>query len=137
MTRKMSRRLHVLGVALIVILSMSACGNPGAASVTLCDTDRGGTVELKSGDTLIVKLEGNPSTGFAWEVVSADIAVLEQEGEFEFEAEKPGMPGSGGTLTFTFKAASRGQTDLQLVYHRPWEEDSPPSQTFDVTVVVD
>jgi len=136
MKTRMSKWFGVLAIALIVVLSMSACDKSGGASVTLRETDTGRTIELKRGDTLIVELEGNPTTGFTWEVASVDASILKQEGDYEFEADKPGVPGSGGTFTFTFGAEGAGQTELQMVYHQAWDEETPPSKTFEVTVMV-
>jgi inhibitor of cysteine peptidase len=137
MKRRMLQRLAVLAVALIVVLSMSACTKSGGASVTLHATDTGRTIELKRGDTLIVELEGNPTTGNQWEVESVDAAILKQQGDPEFKAEKPGVPGSGGMFIFTFGAEGSGQTELEMIYHLPWDEETPPSQTFEVTVAVE
>ena len=39
--------------------------------------DNGGRVELKPGQVLVVTLESNPSTGYQWEVVAVDTAVLQ------------------------------------------------------------
>jgi inhibitor of cysteine peptidase len=137
MKKRTLQWLAVLAVALIVVLSMSACAKSGGASVTLRATDTGRTIELKRGDTLIVELEGNPTTGFQWEVESVDTAILKRQGDAEFKAEKPGLPGSQGVFVFTFGAEGSGQTDLEMIYHQSWDKETPPSQTFDVSVVVE
>jgi predicted secreted protein len=39
---------------------------------------------------------------------------------------------------FTFHpTATKGTSDLDLIYRRPWETDVAPSQTFHITVTVD
>ena len=71
-------------------------------------------------------------------VLLAAIYLLTQLGEVEFrQAPAEGKPvtGAGGTETFRFAAAT-GETTLTLVYHRPWEEDVEPLETFTVQVVV-
>jgi hypothetical protein len=35
--------------------------------ISLTETDAGRTIAMKKGDTLLVTLEGNPSTGYNWE----------------------------------------------------------------------
>lgn len=111
---------------------------PGAADVTLGAADNGRQVELSSGQVLVVTLASNPTTGYSWEVSEVDEAVLTQLGEAEFRqapAEGEPVTGAGGTETFRFAAAA-GETTLTLVYHRPWEKDVEPLETFTVQVVV-
>jgi len=52
-------------------------------------------------------------------------------------AAKQGVVGAGGTELFRFKALEWGQTEITLVYKRPWEEPSPQDVTkvFTVNVV--
>jgi len=52
--------------------------------VGLSAKDNGGQVEVAVGQTLILTLESNPTTGYRWEVVEAQDAVLRQTGEAEF-----------------------------------------------------
>ena len=105
------------------------------ATAVLHEGDAGSTVELGVGDTMDVVLEGNPTTGFSWETAALDASVLKQLGEPEFKPDTS-LIGAGGKFTFRFEAVAPGQTLLQLVYHRPWETDVPPANTFEVTVVV-
>jgi inhibitor of cysteine peptidase len=132
----MSKWLVLLTTALITA-AVVGCAQSGGASVTLRESDAGRTVELKRGDTLIVELEGMPTTGFQWEVVSADEAVIKPEGDPEYKDSQPGLIGGEGLLIFTFKALETGRTELNMVYHQPWEKDTPPAKTFEVTVIVD
>ena len=107
-------------------------------TVALDAEDNGNQVELSAGQVLEVTLESNPTTGYSWEVTEVDEAVLTQVGESEFqEAPKEGeeMVGVGGTETFRFSSAA-GKTTLTLVYHRPWEKDVDPLETFSVDVMV-
>ena len=119
-----------LAVALLAILT--ACG--GADEVKLDVIDDGDQVELKSDQTLVISLEGNPTTGYTWEVAEVDEAVLKQVGETEFKPDT-GDVGSPGMQTLRFETVSSGKTDLELVHHRSWE-DEEPLETFSVQVVV-
>jgi inhibitor of cysteine peptidase len=106
--------------------------------VVLGAEDNGTQVELQAGQVLVVALESNPTTGYRWEVSEVDEKVLSQLGEAEFrEAPTEGeqMVGVGGTETFRFESAP-GTTTLTLVYHRSWETDVEPLETFTVEVTV-
>ena len=48
---------------------------------------------------------------------------------------KKNLPGAPGRITLRYLAAA-GSARLELVYHRPWEADTPPVATFSVAVVV-
>jgi inhibitor of cysteine peptidase len=124
----------MLSVFLALISVVSACSS-GASGRTLTAEDAGQTIEMNIGDTLSVELEGNPSTGYTWEVAEMNASVLKQIGETEFETDSE-LVGSGGVLILRFEAIGSGQTPLKLVYHRPWEQDAPPEETFEVSIIV-
>jgi len=101
----------------------------------LTEADAGSTVQLQVGGILEVTLEGNPSTGYLWEVSPNSLTILEQVGDSEFAA-SGSQPGAPGRETLRFKAVAAGEQPLQLIYHRPWETDVPPMDTYEVRVVV-
>ena len=100
----------------------------------LSEQDGGKTVELHAGDKLEVSLKGNPTTGYQWEMAAVDAAILKLVGEPEFNPDS-GALGAGGKVTLRLIAVAAGQTTLQLIYHRPFE-NVPPIKTFKATVVV-
>lgn len=46
------------------------------------------------------------------------------------------MVGGSGTQTLTFVASKAGEGDLKLIYFRSWEKDTPPAESFTVTVKI-
>lgn len=125
----------VLLTALILILS--ACSSPsGPKTYTIGKGDADKSFDLRPGDRLVVNLAGNITTGYNWEAQPApDENVLKQVGEPEFKADSSAV-GSGGQITLTFEAVSAGQAQLNLVYHRPWEKDVAPIESYQVNVTV-
>ena len=121
------------GLLIAVLVLGTGCGNvnPG-----LIQSDNGGQIDVNVGDQFSVTLPSNPSTGYNWEPQALDLSMLEQVGESKYESVGEPMPGSGGNLTLTFKALNAGSTTLVLVYHRSWEADVDPIDTFIVTVNV-
>jgi len=134
----MQGKLLALGLVLILsALIFSGCWPP--KEVKLDASANGSQVELKKGQALVITLESNPSTGYRWEVVELDESILRQMGEPEFKVSdprEPPPPGAGGWETWRFEAVSAGQTALELVYRRPWEEGVEPLETFSLQVVV-
>lgn len=99
------------------------------------DTDDGRQVALEVGQTLVLSLDSNPTTGYQWEITELDEGILKQTGH-EYEADQPVLVGSGGKEVWRFQAQSSGSTTLSLGYRRSWEEGVEPIQTFSVEVVV-
>ncbi len=125
-----------LFLCLVGLLALVACVMPGSGPVQLTAKDAGSTVHVKQGATVAVSLDGNPTTGYIWEVAPGSGNLLAEQGDPQFVADSNSL-GSGGTMTLRFKAVQAGTSPLKLVYHRPFEQGVPPLQTFDVTVVVD
>ncbi len=127
------RRVSILILALALLAGASGCS---PQTVRLDAGGNGRMAEMAVGARLIIALPGNPSTGYTWEVKEGAAPVLELLGEPEFTSDNPALVGAGGTLTLTFRAVQPGETTLVLVYHRPWETDIEPLDTFTVRVTV-
>jgi inhibitor of cysteine peptidase len=133
-------------IALGMLMVLAGCGpsnNVDAAAkseeVNLSAKDNGGLVEVDAGQILVLTLESNPTTGFRWEVVGEKEAVLQSTGDAEFKLASeldPPPPGTGGVEVFRFEAVEAGETLIELVYHRPWEEGVEPLETFSIQVTV-
>jgi inhibitor of cysteine peptidase len=129
--------LFSLLILAVVLVLLGAFFLTRPHELILTEADAGQTIELEVGEEFAVKLAGNPTTGYTWEMATSEAAVVEQVGEPNYEEESEGgLVGAGGHVTLHFKATRAGQQLLQLVYHRPWEEEVAPLNTFDVTVVV-
>ena len=89
-------------------------------------------MQVTAGGTVVVELPGNPTTGYIWQVTANDESILLPTG-YEFTPDSDAT-GAGGVEKFTFHAMAPGTVDLALAYSRPWETDTPPDETFAVTV---
>ncbi len=105
-----------------------------AAPMTLTVTvaDNGSTVQVGAGGDLLLELRGNPSTGYRWQVSANDDSILLPVAAW-FVPDSD-LLGSPGLEKFSFHVMAPGTASLRLVYSRPWETDTPPVQTFTVTV---
>lgn len=103
--------------------------------VTVTDTDNEQRVNLEVGDVVRVNLEGNPTTGYMWEMLSPESPMLSViEKTFDSSSDRCG---AGGVFLFTFRADMVGQSELQFAYLRPWEKEAPPAKVFDVTFLIE
>jgi inhibitor of cysteine peptidase len=140
-------RGSIVAAFLIVAVLTAGCGpakdvNFGAdvvradvKEINVAAKDNGGRVDLALGQVLVVTLASNPTTGYSWQVVDAEGSILRQMGEAEFVPQSDLM-GAPGVETLRFEPTGAGQTTLQLVYHRPWEKDVEPLETFSLQVTV-
>jgi inhibitor of cysteine peptidase len=156
------KRLYILALFLTVLtaalaLSSSALSSspppepPPPTEIRLGARDHSRTIQLHEGEELVISLEANPSTGYAWQVDRGPLAaqsqsILVQTGEsfdgaraqgstdVEPSAMMPLVLGAPEIQILRFQAAQAGQTRLRLVYHRTWEGDVPPANEFSVSV---
>lgn len=129
----MKLRLVICVAAFLFLLS--ACGLLGGKVIKANEDMNGQSIELEAGQKLQISLAGNPTTGFNWELLEYDQAVLEKVGDMEYKADSR-LIGSGGVMTFRFKALASGSTTIQLIYHRGWETDVPPANTYELGITV-
>jgi inhibitor of cysteine peptidase len=131
--------IRATSLALVVALAAGCAGRrPEPVPVTV-DASRNGTaMTLATGATLVVRLDANRTTGFAWTWSASTPGVLTAAGEpaYESAAAPAGTAGAGGAQVFSFTAAAPGTTTLRFAYARAWEKDVPPARTvtYDVTV---
>ncbi len=130
----MKKLIFSLAIIAILLSALSAC-QPAPATITVGAEDAGRTVKLYKGDTLVIALEGNPTTGYTWIPAAQDPALLSQVGDVEVTPQSE-APGAGGTVVLHFNAVAQGQTVFKLEYKRSWETDVTPEKTFEITVLV-
>jgi inhibitor of cysteine peptidase len=145
---KMKRKLILMGLAVILTLtavSVTACSNPEPGTVTqevpidtfMNESDIVGQVEVPVGDTLVLKLGSNVTTGFAWneEAEISDTSVLKQTGH-EYISPETDLVGAAGQEVWTFKALKKGTVTVSVEYSRPWEGGEKAEWTYELTVTV-
>lgn len=99
-------------------------------------TDPGQTVTIGLNQQFVIALGSNPTTGYSWQE-SYDRNMLELVEKIYKEEAKQGVVGAGGVEYFRFKTLSRGETEITLVYKRPWEEPTPQDVTKVFTINIE
>ena len=118
--------------------------NPDGTTLAVIEAGAGATIEsnatvhLSVGDTMTVRLAGNPTTGYLWSPDFAATNMLRQVGSaaFEPDAAAKGLVGAGGVFALTFKAVAPGTVAAHIIYHRPFERDVAPVKTFTFTAAI-
>ena len=125
---------------LLTTVAFTACGEeaepdphpPRAVEITA--QDAGSTVSLAPDDEVVITLESNLTTGFAWKLVTEpDPAVLELVGS-TYVAPDSDLVGAGGEEVWTFHAVGDGSTELELSYERSSGETAGDPFTLGVDV---
>lgn len=128
---------HVKQRVLIPLILLSAISLlVGCSPLTIITSDNNGsTVLLEASGILIVQLQGNPSTGYAWQIKDTlRPRVLKSLGQPKLDCDETEVAGTPCSVEFQFRAVSPGTTPLELVYKRSWEDE--PIDTFSVIVSV-
>ena len=138
--------MNRFAACLICLATVSALVGTGCATRpvthTVTPADNGSTVNLVTGDFLVVNLESNPSTGYSWRTMELNSWVIAATKRPSFSAseatnaEGQRLVGAPGTLTQEFRAVGPGTSLLKFASLRPWETNAEPGQTFELTVVV-
>jgi inhibitor of cysteine peptidase len=124
------------------LLLLATCPvTAGAATKVVTDADKGGTVALKMGDVLEVRLSSNPSTGFAWYLQKQSTALLKLTGQSQTQPTQPGpaQPEVGRPVVqiFDFAPKATGTGVLLLHYVRSWESPHPDDEQFALHVTIE
>lgn len=105
-------------------------------AVKVTQADAGKTITVKKGQSVILTLPSNATTGYKWKVTRTDRS-------FGYPTEKYVAPsssavGAGGSQKFTWKTDAPfpliGKHEVTLEYRRPWETTGPAAETFTFTV---
>ena len=144
----MRQTADVVAIVLVAVFSMGALNGCSSRRtevttpatpdppITITEQDDGKSIKLIKGQTLLVRLAANPTTGYQW-MLQGNPAPLELiKSDFTGDPQTKSMAGAGGTQTLQFMARSAGNATLKLEYQRPWEKDVPAAKAFKVTVVV-
>ena len=122
----------VLSSALLV-----SCGGSSAAPKTIEITPvalTGSTIDAAVGDTIIVNLKANATTGFAWTFTAGDTFEIVSS-NYAADPSPAGTTGAGGKQIVTLKVTKIGSSDLRGTYRQPWSP-LPPGVSPDFTITV-
>ena len=89
------------------------------------------TVHTVAGNDFVINLESNPTTGYKW-MPNYDPFYLQQISD-EFTPETSLM-GSGGIQRLSFHALQSGDTEIEMMYKRPWEKKPQRSKKFTISI---
>ena len=107
-------------------------------SLELTKADNGKRARVRVGNIIVIRLPGNPTTGYQWQSIPMPNPVVRLIGQPQFapHPQRPNTVGSGGIYTFTFQVIQPGTGAIRLAYSRPWEKNRAAADTFGIGVEV-
>lgn len=128
----------IAGLSLLCILALAAAGCTGTApaahkTITVTQAQDKTTVQAHVGDTIVLSLPENGTTGYLWNLTtSPGLAVMNDN---FVSSDKTGtMAGAGGTRTWEITVNQAGDQWVKGVYSRSWEPVTGSETTFSLTV---
>lgn len=118
--------------------SAIAAPTPAEVTVRITADQDGQTVQVPVNERFAVELVGVPTAGYAWTPATVPDFVQragEASGPTTEAQTQPGFVGGNHWEVLMFVATGPGTGELVIEQRRPWETDTPASQTFRVTIV--
>lgn len=125
------KKLLMLATAAVLTICLLA----GCVGEIKTYTDSGQTIGIGINQEFVIAIGSNPTTGYSWQESYDDtmLELVEKTYKPGKEAEQ-GMVGAGGVEYFRFKTLKTGETEITLVYKRPWEEETLEEKVFTVNI---
>lgn len=111
----MKPRMHCIVV--LLLFSLLICGGVNGARLSLDESDNGKTVSVFPGDSIVLTLPENPSTGFRWDLETTAGIVLVSG---SYISPGTGRIGAAGTHLWHFMVRGTGTQEVSGIYRRPW-----------------
>jgi predicted secreted protein len=96
--------------------------------VALVERDAERPLDVANGQTIVIRLSRNRSTGYRWTLVSPSDGALRAIGEATYTP--GGGVGGEGVETWSFLATQTGRQELHFEYRRPWEPMMAPAKSL-------
>jgi inhibitor of cysteine peptidase len=120
-----------------IAMNLILCTLSHSKLIPVSEKDDGSVIQMITGDTLGLVLKTNPSTGYQWKIVSLDTSLLTLiHSKYIANKVRKNIVGSGGKTKKLFKALKKGESNLSLIYHRPFEEEGSYIKKFTITLII-
>ncbi len=119
-------------VAGIISITSKQSAAPSGAAIQLGVEASGSNQRVKVGDTVVLILDENPTTGYSW-VLNSPIDASLLEVSDEYVAPDTALIGAGGQHKWVMQALKAGQAEISMTYKQNWP-GGKGDVTFTLTV---
>jgi inhibitor of cysteine peptidase len=106
---------------------------PKVQTLEVNRSHNGQMARLRVGNVMIIRLPGNPASGYQWQAGTANTQAVRMTVRPQYSP--PAGGAAQGTYTFVFQAVQSGTGSIRLYYVRP-NESGRPRDAFTVGVTV-
>ena len=85
------------------------------------------TGEIVTGQSLLLSVESNPTTGYSW-TLEQEGAAFDAQSVYVAAPQSAPVSGAGGRQSFLLTPKAPGETLLRFTYSRPWEKNESDAQ---------
>ena len=101
-------------------------------TTSLTEADAGKTIDVRAGETIVLDLSENATTGYRWALDGPATKLVEvRAGEYKRSSD---AIGGGGEVSWTLRAVAPGTAQVKLKLWRQWEGDKSIQKRFGVTL---
>jgi inhibitor of cysteine peptidase len=93
------------------------------------------TVSVNPGNSITVKLQENPTTGYQWNLTTTPGLLVTSDTYMPSDTTGK-LVGSGGTRIWDISVVAQGEQKIEAVYKRSWEPVNGNETSFSMTVIV-
>ena len=99
---------------------IAAAASPAPSTIDTAFTNPFELIRARVGETFVIVLDANPTTGYSWSVVDSAGSRIANVGS-AFLRSETGRVGAGGKQILLFRATSPGAAALTFRYVRPFD----------------
>ena len=121
-------------IVFLGLFALTSCAMfNGSGAINLSKENNGKNVKSKIGDTIVINLKGNATTGYTWILKKYNEELIKFI-DVKYETDNSKLMGAGGAWIAQFQVIKSGTSKIEFVYKRPWETEETPLQDYFVTI---
>jgi predicted secreted protein len=101
-------------------LIVAAAASPAPSTIDTAFTNPFDLIRARVGETFVIVLDANPTTGYSWSVVASGGSRIASVGSAYLRPDSSRI-GAGGKQILLFRATSSGAAAVTLRYVRPFD----------------
>jgi inhibitor of cysteine peptidase len=88
-------------------------------------------IAVPKGESFVIELESNPTTGYDWELQFDQDKIKDLDRQYVPAGEDVG---GGGKKRFVLQAVKSGDASVRAIYKRAWEREPIDEKTFKIHI---
>ena len=141
----MKSRICLIVSAIILILSSLGCSSQQPLSFEIGhdefikDKHFTWATNVDIGETIVITLASNPTTGFTWPDIAqiSNQDIVEQTDHNFLSPDQMAATGTSGKDVWKFKTIGKGTTTIRMDYNQPWDGGEKSEWSLVATITVE